>query len=119
MNDIIAGTRVEGRVLIDGDDIYGPRTDVVALRRRVGMVFQKSNPFPKSIFENIAYGIRLNGLRVVAIRAARTGRGEPQGSGDLGRSQGSPARLGACPVRRSAAAAVHRARARGQTARSS
>jgi phosphate transport system ATP-binding protein len=62
MNDIIAGTRVEGRVLIDGDDAYGSRTDVVALRRRVGMVFQKSNPFPKSIFENIAYGIKLNGL---------------------------------------------------------
>src|SRR5204862_2356669 len=62
MNDIIAGTRVEGRVLIDGDDAYGPRTGVVALRRGVGMVFQKSNPFPKSIFENIAYGIRLNGL---------------------------------------------------------
>jgi phosphate transport system ATP-binding protein len=62
MNDIIAGTRVEGKVLIDGDDIYGPGTDVVALRRRVGMVFQKSNPFPKSIFENVAYGLRLNGL---------------------------------------------------------
>src|SRR5713226_8164358 len=62
MNDIIAGTRLEGSVLIDGDDAYGPRTDVVALRRRVGMVFQKSNPFPKSIFENIAYGVRLNGL---------------------------------------------------------
>ena len=62
MNDIIAGTRVEGQVLIDGDDAYGARTDVVALRRRVGMVFQKSNPFPKSIFENVAYGIRLNGL---------------------------------------------------------
>ena len=62
MNDIIAGTRVEGKVLIDGDDIYRAGTDVVALRRRVGMVFQKSNPFPKSIFENIAYGVRLNGL---------------------------------------------------------
>ena len=62
MNDIIAGTRVEGQVLIEGDDVYGGRTDVVALRRRVGMVFQKSNPFPKSIFENVAYGIRLNGL---------------------------------------------------------
>jgi phosphate transport system ATP-binding protein len=62
MNDIIAGTRVEGKVLIDGDDIYSARTDVVALRRRVGMVFQKSNPFPKSIFDNVAYGIRLNGL---------------------------------------------------------
>jgi phosphate transport system ATP-binding protein len=62
MNDIIAGSRVEGRVLIDGTDIYSPSTDVVALRRRVGMVFQKSNPFPKTIFENVAYGLRINGL---------------------------------------------------------
>jgi phosphate transport system ATP-binding protein len=62
MNDIIPGTRVEGRVTIEGRDIYAPGTDVVALRRRVGMVFQKSNPFPKSIFENVAYGIRINGL---------------------------------------------------------
>jgi phosphate transport system ATP-binding protein len=62
MNDIIAGTRVEGRVLIDGQDIYAAGSDVVHLRRRVGMVFQKSNPFPKSIFENVAYGLRINGL---------------------------------------------------------
>jgi phosphate transport system ATP-binding protein len=62
MNDIIAGSRVEGDVQIDGRDIYAAGTDVVALRRRVGMVFQKSNPFPKSIFENIAYGLRLNGM---------------------------------------------------------
>jgi len=62
MNDIIAGTRVEGRVVIEGRDIYAPGTDVVALRRRVGMVFQKSNPFPKTIFENVAYGVRINGL---------------------------------------------------------
>jgi phosphate transport system ATP-binding protein len=62
MNDIIPGTRVDGRVLIDGRDIYGRGTDVVALRRRVGMVFQKSNPFPKSIFENVAYGVRINSL---------------------------------------------------------
>ena len=62
MNDIIPGTRVEGRVLVDGQDIYGAHVDVVALRRRVGMVFQKSNPFPKSIFENVAYGLRINGM---------------------------------------------------------
>ncbi|CAN5642116.1 phosphate ABC transporter ATP-binding protein PstB [soil metagenome] len=62
MNDIIPGTRVEGTVLIDGTDIYAPGSDVVALRRRVGMVFQKSNPFPKSIFDNVAYGLRVNGL---------------------------------------------------------
>jgi phosphate transport system ATP-binding protein len=62
MNDIIPGTRVEGRVLIDGTDVYGTGIDVVALRQRVGMVFQKSNPFPKSIFENVAYGLRINGL---------------------------------------------------------
>ena len=62
MNDIIPGTRVEGEVLIDGHNIYAPGVDVVALRRRVGMVFQKSNPFPKSIFENVAYGLRINGM---------------------------------------------------------
>jgi phosphate transport system ATP-binding protein len=62
MNDIIPDTRVEGHVRLDGDDIYAPHVDVVALRRRVGMVFQKSNPFPKSIFENVAYGLRINGM---------------------------------------------------------
>ena len=62
MNDIIPGTRVEGQVLIDDQDVYGPGVDVVALRRRVGMVFQKSNPFPKSIFDNVAYGLRINGM---------------------------------------------------------
>ncbi len=60
MNDILPGTRVEGEVLIDGADIYAPTTDVVDLRLRVGMVFQKSNPFPKSIFDNVAYGLRIN-----------------------------------------------------------
>lgn len=60
MNDTIPIARVEGQVLIDDKDIYAPKTDVVSLRRKVGMVFQKSNPFPKSIFENVAYGIRIN-----------------------------------------------------------
>jgi phosphate transport system ATP-binding protein len=62
MNDVIPGTRVQGKVLIDGQDIYAPGTDVVELRRKVGMVFQKSNPFPKSIFDNVAYGLRINRL---------------------------------------------------------
>ncbi|MDA1092080.1 MAG: phosphate ABC transporter ATP-binding protein PstB [Acidobacteria bacterium] len=62
MNDIIPGVKVTGQVLIDGEDIYAASTDPVALRQRVGMVFQKSNPFPKSIFENVAYGLRINGL---------------------------------------------------------
>jgi phosphate transport system ATP-binding protein len=60
MNDVIPGTRVTGQVLLDGHDIYAPGMDVVGLRRRVGMVFQKSNPFPKSIFDNVAYGLRIN-----------------------------------------------------------
>ena len=74
MNDIIPDTRVEGRVLIDGSDIYGPGVDVVELRRRVGMVFQKSNPFPKSVFDNVAYGLRINDM--VTSRADLAGRVE-------------------------------------------
>jgi phosphate transport system ATP-binding protein len=74
MNDIIPGTRVEGSVRIDERDIYGSSVDVVNLRRRVGMVFQKSNPFPKTIFENVAYGLRIN--RMVASRAELGGRVE-------------------------------------------
>jgi phosphate transport system ATP-binding protein len=62
MNDIIPGARVEGTVLIEGQNTYAPGIDVVQLRRRVGMVFQKSNPFPKSIFENVAYGLRINNM---------------------------------------------------------
>ena len=62
MNDVIPGACVEGEVTIDGRDIYASGTDVVDLRRRVGMVFQKSNPFPKSIFDNVAYGLRINKL---------------------------------------------------------
>ena len=63
MNDLIPGSRVEGSIVLDGQDIYAPSLDVVELRRRVGMVFQKPNPFPKSVFENVAYGLRVGGLR--------------------------------------------------------
>lgn len=62
MNDVIPGTRVEGLVELEGQDIYSAWTDVVSLRRKVGMVFQKSNPFPRSIFDNVAYGLKINRL---------------------------------------------------------
>ena len=62
MNDLIPGILLEGRVEIDGKDIYSDQTDVIELRRRVGMIFQKSNPFPMSIYDNVAYGVRVNGL---------------------------------------------------------
>jgi phosphate transport system ATP-binding protein len=63
MNDLIDNVRIEGACRIGGEDIYAPIVDVIELRKRVGMVFQKSNPFPKSIYENIAYGLRLHGMR--------------------------------------------------------
>jgi phosphate transport system ATP-binding protein len=63
MNDLIDGVRVSGSVLLDNRDIYAPGIDLIRLRKQVGMVFQKSNPFPKSIFENVAYGPRVHGLR--------------------------------------------------------
>jgi phosphate transport system ATP-binding protein len=63
MNDLIPGSRVEGEIVMDGIDINHTKTDVVDLRRNVGMVFQKPNPFPKSIFDNMAYGLSINGIR--------------------------------------------------------
>ena len=63
MNDIIPGARVEGQVLLDGKDIYGSNVDVVEIRKRVGMVFQKPNPFPKTIFNDVAYGLRIKGVK--------------------------------------------------------
>lgn len=62
MNDLIPGTRLEGKIIIDGHDIYAPSINVDVLRKNVGMVFQRPNPFPKSIYENVAYGLRVNGI---------------------------------------------------------
>jgi phosphate transport system ATP-binding protein len=62
MNDTIEGARMEGKITLDGNDLYDPKLDVVELRARIGMVFQKPNPFPKTIFENVAYGPRIHGL---------------------------------------------------------
>jgi phosphate transport system ATP-binding protein len=64
MNDLVAGARVEGKVTYHGIDVYGPDVDVIEVRRRIGMVFQKPNPFPKSIYDNIAYGPRVTGMKV-------------------------------------------------------
>jgi phosphate transport system ATP-binding protein len=74
MNETISGTRVTGRVLLDGRDIYESEVDPVTVRRQVGMVFQKSNPFPKSIFENVAYGLRVAGIRDASILRDRVER---------------------------------------------
>jgi len=63
MNDLVEDARLEGQVLVNGKDVYAPGTDVILVRRRIGMVFQKSNPFPKSIFDNVVYGLRLVGVR--------------------------------------------------------
>jgi phosphate transport system ATP-binding protein len=63
MNDLIEGVRVTGRVLVHGDDIYAPETDLIGLRRKVGMVFQRPNPFPLSLFENIVFGLKIHGER--------------------------------------------------------
>jgi phosphate transport system ATP-binding protein len=81
MNDTVPSARVTGEILLDGADIYDPKVDVVELRARVGMVFQKPNPFPKSIFENVAYGPRIHGLarskaelaEIVAVSLRRAG----------------------------------------------
>nr|WP_258069531.1 MULTISPECIES: phosphate ABC transporter ATP-binding protein PstB [unclassified Rathayibacter] len=63
MNDLVDGARVEGKVIFHGEDIYGPKVDAIEVRRRIGMVFQKPNPFPKSIYDNIAYGPRVIGMK--------------------------------------------------------
>jgi phosphate transport system ATP-binding protein len=62
MNELIDGVRIEGEVIIDGQNIYDPSIDVVDLRKRIGMIFQKSNPFPKSVYENVAFGLRIGGF---------------------------------------------------------
>lgn len=74
MNDTIDGVQVSGSVLLDGSDIYAPEVDPVLVRRRVGMVFQRSNPFPKTIFENVAYGLRIGGITERGLVAERVER---------------------------------------------
>jgi phosphate transport system ATP-binding protein len=78
MNDLIDNTHITGSIRVKGNDLYGPKTDVIEVRRRIGMVFQKSNPFPKSIFENVVYGLRIAGVndkRVLDAAAEKSLRG--------------------------------------------
>jgi phosphate transport system ATP-binding protein len=75
MNDLISTFKMDGTVLLDGENIYKPKVDVVDLRKRVGMVFQKPNPFPKSIFDNVAYGLRVHGINDKDVLAQRVEEG--------------------------------------------
>ena len=113
MNDIIDGVRIEGKVLFDGEDIFAPKVDVTELRKRFGMVFQKSNPFPKSIYENVIYGLRIQGVRDKATLDEACER-SLEGRRALGRGQGPAAGERPVALGRPDAAALHRPRDRGQ-----
>lgn len=116
MNDTIDISRVEGKITLDGEDIYDKRVDPVQLRARVGMVFQKPNPFPKSIYDNVAYGPRIHGLARQPRRTGRDRREIAARRGAVERGQGPAERSRHRPVGRPAAAALHRPR-RGDPAR--
>ena len=119
MNDTIEGARVEGSVLLDGEDIYDRRVDPVQLRAKVGMVFQKPNPFPKSIFENVAYGPRIHGMARDKAELARDRRAILAPRRALGGGEGPAPPARHRPLGRPAAAIVHRARGRDRAGRCS
>ena len=108
MNDLIASARVDGKIIYHGQDLYASNIDPVQVRKRIGMVFQKPNPFPKSIYDNIAFGPRLLGVKgnmdEIVERALQARRA-------LGRGQGPPEDERVRHVRRPAAAPLHRPRA--------
>ena len=111
MNELVPTARAEGEVLFHGQNIYATDVDPVEVRRRIGMVFQKPNPFPKSIYENVAWGARINGFKGDTGRAGGASRcaGRP-----VGRGQGQAAPERAVALRRAAAAPVHRPHHRRQ-----
>ena len=116
MNDLIENVKIDGEALLHGENIYARGIDVVALRQRVGMVFQKPNPFPMSIFDNVAYGPRLRGMRNKS-ELARFGRTKSARLRVVGRSERRIEEERVGFVRRTAATFVHRARV-GDAARS-
>ena len=89
MNDLIDGVRIAGDMQLDGDSIYDPGVDVIELRKRMGMVFQKPNPFPMSIYENVVYPLRIDGESDRA-RARRSLRAQPARRRAVGRGEGPP-----------------------------
>ncbi len=105
MNDLIPGTRVDGEVLYHGQNLYAKGVDPVEVRRRIGMVFQKPNPFPKSIYDNVAFGPRLMGFKGDMDDLVES---EPAACRDLERGQGQAQAVRPRAVGRPAAAAVHR-----------
>ena len=114
MNDVIGDTHTDGCVELDGQDIFARDVDVVALRRRVGMVFQRPTPFQMSIFDNIAYGPRMNGLASRADLPELVEK-RPAAGRVVGRGKRRAAASGHVTLRRAAATPVHRARAGGTT----
>ena len=113
MNDLIPGTRTEGEAIMDGRNIYDPAIDVVSLRERIGMIFQRPNPFRKSIFDNVAYGLHIQRkprhvIQETVERSLKRGR-------SLGRGERSPESTGTGPLRWSATAPVYRSRHSNQT----
>jgi ABC-type phosphate transport system, ATPase component len=86
LNDLVDGVTIEGTIKIDGINIYDPKIEITELRKRVGMVFQKSNPFPKSIYDNVAYGPQIAGIKKT-FRSGRNSREEPAWRRTLGRSE--------------------------------
>jgi len=111
MNDLIPSFRVLGSILHEGTDLLGRQVDVIDVRRRIGMVFQKPNPFPKSIYENIAYGLRINGTSQREVLDGAV-EGELEEGRIVGRGERPALRLRPFAFRRPAAAPLHRPRHR-------
>ena len=108
MNDLIEGVRIEGKILYENQDIYAPQVDTTWLRKEIGMVFQKPNPFPMSIYDNIAYGPKLQGIRS-KVKLDEIVEKFSERRRYLGRGQGSPEQERPGPFRWSAAETLHRA----------
>ena len=111
MNDVVPGAKIEGTILYNGQDLYGSGVDPIEVRKRIGMVFQRPNPFPKSIYDNVAYGPRV--LRMKGNLDERVEKRSPAGRA-LGRGQGPAEDERARALRRPTAAPLHRAGARGR-----